>query len=135
MDTVTKTLNKSRQRDAIVSYLMSRHDHPTAEQIYTAIKNDFPNISLGTVYRNLTLLIELGKIRKISCGDSSVHYDGNTAPHNHFICTECNCVSDLQMENLDFINVLAGSHFKGSIEGYNIYFYGKCEKCSENNSM
>lgn len=129
MEKSTKTLNKSRQREAIITYLMSRHDHPTAEQIYSALREDFPNISLGTVYRNLTLLLELGKIQKISCGDASVHFDGNVNPHNHFICTECNCISDLQMENLDFINVLAGSHFNGSIEGHNIYFYGKCHKC------
>lgn len=135
MKTVTKTLNKSRQREAIMKYLISRHDHPTAEQIYSAIREDFPNISLGTVYRNLTLLLELGKIQKISCGDASVHFDGNITPHNHFVCTECNCISDLQMENLDFINVLAGNHFNGSIAGHNIYFYGKCQKCMKDKSL
>lgn len=129
MNTSTRTLNKSKQRNAIMAYLMPRNDHPTAEQIYNALKKDFPNISLGTVYRNLSLLAELGMIQKISCGDISEHFDGNPNPHNHFVCTDCKCVQDLEMENLDFVNILAGSHFPGSIEGHNIYFYGKCEKC------
>lgn len=129
MDTKVRVLNKSKQRDAIISYLMPRKDHPTAEQIYNDIQEYIPNISLGTVYRNLSLLVDLGIIQKISCGDSSEHFDGNPKPHNHFICKKCNCVLDLEMENLDFINVLAGSNFDGVIEGHNIYFYGKCKNC------
>lgn len=131
MNTPTKTLNRSKQRDAIIRYIQPRHDHPTAEQVYNAIKKEFPNISLGTVYRNLSLLVEIGMIQKISCGDVSEHFDGNPNPHNHFICTKCNCVQDLEMESLDFVNVLAGSHFNGSIEGHKIYFYGKCENCNK----
>ena len=61
-------LKYSRQREAIKSYLCGREDHPTADMIYTSIRGDFPNISLGTVYRNLSLLVELGEIRKITNG-------------------------------------------------------------------
>ena len=58
----------SRQRESIVNFLASRTDHPTAETIYQNIKKEFPNISLGTVYRNLSLLEEIGEIIKISTG-------------------------------------------------------------------
>lgn len=129
METKFRTVNKSKQRDAIINYLMPRTDHPTAESIYNAVKMDFPNVSLGTVYRNLTLLSELGIIQKISCGDSSEHFDGNPSPHNHFICKECGNVYDLEMENIDFINVLAAKDFDGEIQGHNTFFYGKCSKC------
>ncbi|MBQ3583863.1 MAG: transcriptional repressor [Lachnospiraceae bacterium] len=133
METHARTINKSKQRDAIVEYLMSRKDHPTADKIYHAIREDFPNISLGTVYRNLTLLAELGMIQKVSCGDSSEHFDGNPMPHNHFICTNCGNVIDLEMENIDFVDTLAAKHFNGTVTGHNIYFQGICENCISKN--
>ena len=129
MEKSTRTLNKSKQRDAILNYLTPRKDHPTADTIYKAIRIDFPHISLGTVYRNLTLLCELGIIQKISCGDAREHFDGNPLPHNHFYCTECGSVLDLEMDNIDFINTLASKNFAGSIETHCVYFKGKCETC------
>ena len=59
-------IKKSRQREAILQCLVNRYDHPTAETVYLSIKDDFPNISLGTVYRNLSLLSDIGEIRKLS---------------------------------------------------------------------
>lgn len=64
---------------------MSRHDHPTADALYASIREEFPNISLGTVYRNLNLLVETGEILKLTCGNGPDHYDGNVAPHYHFV--------------------------------------------------
>lgn len=132
MEKITKTLNHSKQRDAIIAFLKPRHDHPTADTIYNGVKKDFPNISLGTVYRNLTLLSDLDIIQKISCGGESEHFDGNPAPHNHFICNECNSVIDLEMDNIDFINTLATKNFSGKVEGHSIYFYGTCPDCMIN---
>ena len=63
-----KTLKYSRQRESIKANLMSRHDHPTADALYASIREEFPNISLGTVYRNLNLLVETGEILKLTCG-------------------------------------------------------------------
>ena len=120
----------SRQRESIVNFLASRTDHPTAETIYQNIKKEFPNISLGTVYRNLNLLVNEGKAIRISCGDSSERFDGNTSNHYHFMCTKCHRVSDLfNIESLDHINALAANNFNGIIEGHVAYFYGICEEC------
>ena len=70
----------SRQRESIKNFLMNRFDHPTAETIYANIRLEYPNISLGTVYRNLSLLSELGEIQKISTGVGPDRFDGNPAP-------------------------------------------------------
>ena len=80
---------KSKQRDAIIKFLMTRKDHPTADMVYMNIKEEFPKISLGTVYRNLALLSERGEILKLSYEGGSDHYDACTDPHYHFVCQEC----------------------------------------------
>lgn len=129
MPAVIRNINRSKQRDAIVNYLKTHKTHPTADTIYNDIKIDFPNISLGTVYRNLSLLVELGEIKKISYGAVSEHFDGDISPHNHFICNECGKIFDLKMDNLDFVDSLAGNNFDGRITGHNIYFYGLCKDC------
>lgn len=127
--TTEKTVKYSRQREAIVRFLEGRKDHPTAEYIYRNIREEYPNISLGTVYRNLALLEELGKVAKISCNDGNDHFDPNVEPHYHFLCKECGGVSDVKMDNIDFINTLAEKNFGGRIDGHNAYFYGICEDC------
>lgn len=93
------------------------------------IRKEFPNISLGTVYRNLNLLAEIGEIQKLSPGIGPDRFDGNPAPHYHFICRHCGCVMDLTVSGLDHINILAGQDFDGEIEGHITYFYGSCPSC------
>ena len=73
-----KTLKYSRQRESIKTCLMNRHDHPTADTLYMSIREEYPNISLGTVYRNLNLLVELGEVRKLSCGEGADRFDADT---------------------------------------------------------
>lgn len=119
----------SRQRASIKDYLARTKEHPTADTIYMNIKLIYPNISLGTVYRNLNLLSDSGEILKISCGDGSDRFDGNPNPHNHFICKECNHVYDLEMESIDHIREIANVNFNGIIEGHKTYFYGRCHDC------
>ena len=91
-------LKYSRQREAIKSFLMTRKDHPTADVVYHSLRADFPNISLGTVYRNLTLLADLGEIARLRLGDGVDHFDADTSRHYHFICSECGSVLDLHTE-------------------------------------
>jgi Fur family peroxide stress response transcriptional regulator len=124
-------INKySRQREAIREYLLHTKEHPTADTVYMNIRGVYPNISLGTVYRNLNLLADKGEILKINCQDGSERYDGNPMPHYHFLCNECGRVLDLEMESIDHINKIAGADFKGKIEGHVTYFYGKCPECA-----
>lgn len=130
------TIKHSKQRDAIQNFLMSRKDHPTAEVVYSHVIKDFPNISLGTVYRNLSFLVENGQAIKVPCNDGSVHFDGNIEPHYHFQCTECGSVIDLDFDSEPveqaFIDS-ASKNFNGSIEGNVTFFYGKCSDCIKKN--
>ena len=122
-------LKYSRQREVIKENLMHREDHPTADMVYMDVRQTFPNISLGTVYRNLQLLTELGEIQKLNVGDGADHFDAKTFPHYHFICSECGSVIDLQMDNIDTIKDIAGVNFDGQIAGHITYFYGVCGNC------
>ena len=121
----------SRQRQAIIDYLCSTKEHPTAETVYTHVREQYPKVSLGTVYRNLNLLAEEGDILRLSCGDGSDRFDGNPAPHYHFLCNDCGRVIDLPLEPLDHINILANAGFEGAIEGHTVLFHGKCHRCKK----
>ena len=128
-----KALKYSRQRESIINFLSTRKDHPTADTIYNHIREEYPNISLGTVYRNLSLLTELGKIQKLSYGIGPDHFDGNAAPHYHFLCEACGAVSDIEINDMPDIQAVASKSFEGSITGYNLHFFGKCPLCKETN--
>lgn len=124
-----KTLKYSRQRESIKACLMDRHDHPTADAIYASIREDFPNVSLGTVYRNLNLLVELGEIQKLTCGDGKDHFDADISPHYHFVCRNCGAVLDLPLEPFADMDQQAQECIGGQVDSHAIYFYGTCEDC------
>lgn len=129
-----KSLKYSRQRESIKASLMNRHDHPTADALYASIREEFPNISLGTVYRNLNLLVETGEIKKVTWGDGADHFDGNTTQHYHFVCTECNQVYDMDFDTSEKLNQEAQKNAPGIIDSHHVTFYGRCEHCLERNS-
>ncbi|MGN0158521.1 MAG: transcriptional repressor [Brotaphodocola sp.] len=124
-----KALKYSRQRESIKAYLVTHHDHPTADAVYAAIREEFPNISLGTVYRNLNLLVELGEVKKLSCGDGKDHFDADLSPHYHFICQHCGAVIDLPIQPLHGVIEQAQQAFDGQISAHVTYFYGTCPDC------
>jgi len=124
------TLKHSKQREMIKDFLMSRHDHPTADVVYMNVRQQNPNISLGTVYRNLTLLADIGEIQRLRLGDGVDHFDADTSPHYHFVCSDCGSVIDLKMKSIDNITDVAGEDFDGNITGHVTYFYGSCGHCA-----
>lgn len=123
------SLKHSKQRDSIKEFLATRKDHPTADVVYRNVRQSLPNISLGTVYRNLTLLADLGEIAKLRIGDGVDHFDYDTSPHYHFICSECGGVIDLNIPVTKQMITTARENFKGKIEGQVTYFYGRCNNC------
>lgn len=127
-----KQMKYSRQREAIKNFLMERTDHPTADMVYMGIREEYPNISLGTVYRNLSLLADMGEILKFSCEGRVDRFDGNVYPHYHFCCKSCGAVADLMMPEQTEINQIAAENFNGKIEGHQLIFYGQCRNCLEN---
>ena len=124
-------LKHSRQRDSIRENLRHRTDHPTADMIYADIRKEYPHISLGTVYRNLTLLSDLGEIRRLTGLSGAEHFDGRIVPHNHFICRNCGKIIDL--EGPDCTDLIRDAEEKtdASVDNCNIYFYGYCRECKE----
>ncbi|MCD7739566.1 MAG: transcriptional repressor [Lachnospiraceae bacterium] len=122
------TVKHSRQRECIKGFLMTRKDHPTADTVYMHVRDQFPNISLGTVYRNLSLLTELGEIQRINVGDGVDHFDADTSEHYHIVCTKCGCVQDIRMEMPQLLSE-ANSNYNGVVTGQAILFYGTCPAC------
>ena len=124
-------LKYSRQRQEIKRHLISRMDHPTAEMIYTSLKEDDPRLSLGTVYRNLSLLTQTGEIRRLQTGDGPDHFDAKTVPHQHFICRGCGCIVDLYPEGLEKVITAAASGGDVEVEQIVMTVYGLCGKCKK----
>lgn len=122
-------LKYSRQREAIKEFVMNREDHPTADVVYLNVRKEFPNISLGTVYRNLTLLSDLGELSRLRIGDGVDHFDAITMPHYHFICRRCKAVHDLKIPIREEMNTAAAEGCEGVIEDHTAYFYGTCKDC------
>ncbi len=125
-------LKSSKQRDGIFALLVNKNYHPTVDDIYVKIKKRFPNISLGTVYRNLDQLTQIGKIIKIDIPDQPARYDGNTEEHYHVRCLECGYIEDVCMDfNLrdciDFNKVIPNF----DVLEYDIGFLGVCRKCKK----
>ena len=123
-------LKYSRQRESIKRYLAGTREHPTADTVYMHVKEEYPNISLGTVYRNLNLLTSLGEAIKISDPDGADRFDGCVVPHSHFFCTKCGKVLDLEFDTEELLNKeKLDAGFDGIIESSRTIFYGKCGDC------
>ncbi|MBP7736477.1 MAG: transcriptional repressor [Spirochaetes bacterium] len=120
---------KSRQRERICEFIRSRMDHPTAQHVYDALKKEMPSLSLGNVYRNISILVEEGRLTRREFGDGMEHYDAIPGLHYHFICDTCKTVTDFPMTVQDLITKKAREMTKSHISGHTIQFYGICDKC------
>ena len=119
----------SRQRESILSAIADRTDHPTADTIFVEIREEYPNISKGTVYRNLALLADLGMIQKISTENGPDRFDPNVKPHSHFSCRKCGEFMDIDFEIQDDLTSQASTSFSGRIEKCTVNFSGLCPNC------
>ncbi|HED24218.1 MAG TPA: transcriptional repressor [Firmicutes bacterium] len=124
---------RSRQRDKILNILQNTDTHPTASWIYDELKKDFNNLSMGTVYRNLNILLDLRLIKKIEAGSSFDRFDGNTEPHYHFICRKCGSVYDLIIDPFEDLDRKASLASGFQVEAHEIKFFGVCRYCLDSN--
>lgn len=127
-----RTRKHSRKRDAILDCLSRTKCHPSAEWVYQQLKPEIPDLSLGTVYRNIAMFKEDGTIQSIGVVNGLERYDYNTAPHTHFICTHCGSVVDLEGIELAPSAIseaegLAG----GAVASYQLQFTGTCSECQK----
>lgn len=126
---------RSRQRERILNLLRNTDTHPTASWIYDELKKDFTNLSMGTVYRNINILLDQNLIQKIEAGSSFDRFDGNIEPHYHFICQDCGKIDDLMLDEFSELNEYVNRNTDYSVEKHRLDFYGICPVCFQYNKM
>ena len=137
LDEITRKLRDgghrlTPQRMAVLKILASSSNHPSVEQVYDQVKVDFPMTSLGTVYKTVALLKEMGEILELEFGENSNRYDGNKPyPHPHLICMNCNRIIDghLSLDQESLRSLEQASGYK--ILRPQISLYGLCPDCKE----
>lgn len=121
----------TEQRRLILEVLRSTTCHPTADWVYERVREQLPNVSLGTIYRNLRSLVSMGEVLQLSYGSGQDHYDGNPNAHYHYRCTKCGCVADVQLPYMSELDQRTEDSLPGSVTGHRLEFEGVCTKCSE----
>ena len=117
---------RSKKREAIYECVRATKTHPTAEWVYGQLKPSIPDLSLGTVYRNLAMFRQEGKLISVGTVDGMERYDANTTPHAHFVCTHCNAVIDV---DVPLPEELIASVDCGSVHHCELNFFGVCHSC------
>jgi Fe2+ or Zn2+ uptake regulation protein len=117
------------QRAAVYDYLSGVEHHPTAEEVFMAVRPKLPRLSLATVYKNLEALVKCGAVSKLTYGDASARYDIRTDHHYHTRCLECGNIWDVDarqgFELLKHIKPQAGFEVKD----YRLELLGRCREC------
>ena len=121
-----------RKRNAILAYLQQTTAHPSAEMIFTDLKPQIPDLSMGTVYRNLTLFKQQGLVSSVATVSGVERFDGNIKPHVHFVCTDCGRITDLhQMQIPGELSETAAKLAGARVTQCQITFQGQCGACGE----
>lgn len=118
-------MGNTRQRNAVLRAVNGYCGHPTAEDVYSIVRKNFPNVGLGTVYRNLNILSENGVIRKISLPNEPARFDKFTHQHEHLICIKCGAITDIKEVELK----LQDDMTEYDIISHSIVIYGVCPDC------
>lgn len=127
METNTKNF---RKRNAILTYLCNSTEHPSAETIFTDLKAEIPDLSMGTVYRNLTLFKKQGLATSVATVGGVERFDANTNPHVHFICNDCDAVIDLHPVHApENLKSQAETCIGCNVSGCQLSFTGLCREC------
>lgn len=119
----------SLQRIAILEYLRTHFTHPTVDEIYEALSPSMPTLSKTTIYNTLRSFSQSGLALSLRLDEKNVHYDGDTAPHAHFICKDCGKIIDVTITNTDMLHIptLCGAE----VQAVEISYYGQCDTCKK----
>lgn len=127
-----KRRNYSRKREAILNAVRSTTIHPTADWVYEKLKPEYPDLSLGTVYRNLSQFKQDGTIISVGVVNGQERFDGNVKPHTHFVCSKCGCVLDIPDEYISSEHIdQAEQKYHLRIDSTDILLRGICPDCLE----
>jgi len=128
-----RTTRYSKKREAILAAIRSTNCHPSAEWVYQALKPTHPDLSLGTVYRNLTFFQQCGDIQSVGVVKGQERFDGDVTLHSHFICNRCGAVIDLPQIKLDSeLTQTVSEQYGLAVERHELTFYGTCQTCIKN---
>jgi Fur family transcriptional regulator, peroxide stress response regulator len=123
------------QRLAILDELKKVTSHPSAQEIYVMVQKKMPNVSFGTVYRNLKLLEDLGFLQELNYGKSFSRYDGNPDNHYHILCENCGRMDDIPLDVSKKLDKETSDATGYSVKAHRIEFYGKCPECREKENL
>ncbi len=129
--TQKKQHRNTPQRRVVLEELHKVTSHPTAVEVYEMVRQRMPKVSLGTIYRNLELLAEMGQIQKVDLVSSEARFDGNPKPHHHVRCTRCGRVDDLHELPLNLLGNVPSEVGGYSIIGHRLEFVGICGDCND----
>lgn len=125
-----KARRYSRKREAIREVLMGTESHPNAEWIFNQLKPQIPDLSLATVYRNLSEMKQSGEVQSVAFWDGKERFDGNVKKHSHFVCEQCGKIDDFHFVAHDTgIDEFAQSHYDGKVDFHSLVFHGRCRDC------
>jgi len=122
-------LSLTVQRRVILQELVERNDHPTADQIYDAVRDRVPGLSRTTVYRVLDTLVRIGAARKLSHPDAVVRFDPRTERHHHLVCQQCGSLVDLEASAIPAVSIPDTRKAGFTITDYSVSFTGICARC------
>ena len=129
---MTPGTKQFRKRNAILSYLRSTDVHPSADMVYAHLKPEIPDLSLGTVYRNLSMFRQQGQIISVGTVRGVERFDGNIEPHVHFICNGCDAGIDMpHMAVPRQLTQAAEEQLGGEICSCQLSFSGLCPQCKQ----
>jgi Fe2+ or Zn2+ uptake regulation protein len=123
-------MRMTRQRRAILGVLRGTRSHPSADRVFAQVREQLPNVSLATVYRNLHQLAGAGVIQELSVGGGLSRFDADTSLHYHVRCIDCGRIDDLHLPSLDDLEEEARKLTDFQLLGHHVEFLGKCPRCS-----
>jgi Fur family peroxide stress response transcriptional regulator len=131
---VSVKIRKSRQRDRILDLLNRSRDHLTAHWIFETLRDEFPTVSLGNVYRNLNILVEQGLVNRLAFGSSGDVYEATREPHYHFVCDLCGAIEDVRVPlELQYeVESMIGETYGHLVTSKAVEFHGICRNCRGN---
>ena len=126
-----QTLRMTHQREIILTELKRNRNHPSADELYAAVKRRIPHISLATVYRNLETLSSAGLVRKLEVTGRQKRFDGNLEPHDHITCTLCQRIDDIFPDPDEERALCAAQQERHGymLTGWSVEYYGICPEC------
>jgi len=119
------------QRLAICEFVLSSKEHPTVDQVYHAVRREYPTLSLATVYQTLHLLTEMDMLQELGFGNGVARYDPKSSPHINIVCKGCGKIQDFESESVRSFLLQIKAEMKQKLIGQRLEIFVFCDKCKK----